>query len=246
MQISNYPTIQSFPWQVSIDAVKDSQRFNSYDDYYQHLLHNLPINSPVTRVKYTNVIQRRFFPDHSLNDTIPIVWKHYQDERILTDLMRLYSLEAEPAVAKFVFEHILSKPPGSSLDKQEIKDFIIETYQEFKVDSYNRLQKICLELGFLGRYDGILVIENVSLPNNAFLILLHDRLAHTPRIVRLTEILEAKWWQYLGLRKVDEIREILHKAEMASLVARFTRVDELEQITTRYKRTEYIRQAMRL
>ena len=246
MQNSNYPSIQNFPWQASIEAIKDSQKFISYDDFYQHLLNNLPINSSETRKKYASVIQRRFFKNRSLDDTVSIVWGYYHDDRILTDIMRVFSLEAEPVVAEFVLHHILTKTPGNSLDQQEIKDFIIETYQNFKIDSYKRLQKICIDLGFLGRYNKALVIESIPQPNNAFLILLHDRLAPTPRIVRLSEVLEANWWKYLGIRKTDEIREILRNSEIAGLVARFTKVDELEQITTRYNRTEYIKQAMRL
>ncbi len=246
MHIPMYPTIQSFPWQASVEAIKDSQGFNTYDDFYDHLLNNLPINSPETRKKYSNVIQRRFFPNRTLEDLAPIVWKRYQDERIMMDIMRVIALEAEPAVAEFVVAHILSKNPGSILDQHSIREFIIDIYGEFKPDSYKRLPKICIDLGFLGRYNKSLVVESIPEPDNAFLIVFHERLAPTPRIVRLNEVFEAEWWQYLGIRRTDEIREILHRAELEGLIARSIKVDELEQVTTRYSSDEYLRQALRL
>ena len=67
-----------------------------------------------------------------------------------------------------------------------------------------------------------------------------------PRIVRLSELLETTWWRLLGLREANQVHQILHQAEMAGLLSRFSRVDELEQMTTRYSRVEYFSRAMRL
>jgi hypothetical protein len=241
-----HPTIQSFPWQASIEAVKASERFSDYADFHAYLLTNLPINSPETRQKYANVIQRRFFPGRTLSALAPLVWQKYQDEPLLADVMRVISLEAEPAVAEFIVSRVISQTPGAVLTSQDVRDFITTTYGAFKVDSFNRLRLICRDLGFLGRYGSDLIVERIPLPENAFLILLHDRLASTPRIVRLNEILDTLWWRYLGLRDPADVREILHRAEAAGLIARYVRVDELEQVTTRYSRDEYLQQALRL
>lgn len=101
-------------------------------------------------------------------------------------------------------------------------------------------------LGFLGRYNGELIVEQIPLPVNALLILLHDRLAPTPRIVRLNEMLEADWWRYLGIKQADNVRYVLRQAEAAGLISRYAAVDELEQVTTRFTRDDYIAQARRL
>jgi hypothetical protein len=101
-------------------------------------------------------------------------------------------------------------------------------------------------LGFVGRYGKDLVIEQIPTPADALLILLHDRLAPTPRIVRVSEILEEKWWRYLGLREAEVVRRVLRQAEAAGLLAQYAIMDELEQVTTRYSRDEYIGKARRL
>ena len=87
------PTLQPFPWNLSIDAVKQSEHFNSFADFYQHLQDNMPINSLESRRKYSNVIQRRFFSDRSLNNLLSLAWKSYHDEGILLDIMRVLALE---------------------------------------------------------------------------------------------------------------------------------------------------------
>jgi hypothetical protein len=84
------------------------------------------------------------------------------------------------------------------------------------------------------------------MPKNSFIFLLHARLAPAPRIVRLNEIAEAVWWRYLGLRGEDQVRDVLREAESAGLIARFAKVDELEQVTTRYSQLQYIHQSLRL
>jgi hypothetical protein len=246
MTSSTYPTLQDFIWADSITLIKATTGFQHYDRFYAYMLDNLPQNSPETRSRYAGLIQRRYFPERSLAGLIPTVWRSYQDEKILTDVMRLTALEGEPVVAQFVLKHILPQPPGTILNLELAKAFIKEIYGEFKLNSYKRLLQSCRDLGWLGRYNGDLLIERIAPPANAFLILLHARLAPTPRIVRFGEIMEANWRLLLGLPDIDTLRHTLRRAEIAGLLARFARVDELEQITTRYSREEYLGQAMRL
>ncbi len=241
-----YPTLQDVIWADSIAVIKASDSFQSYTEYFDYLIESLPQNSPETRRRYAGIIQRRFFPGRSLADLIPTVWRSYHDEAILTDLMRVTALEGEPAVAQFVLKHLLSQTPGSALDLDKAENFISETYGQFKRKSYQRLLQTCRDLGFIGRYNGDLLIERINPPANAFLILLHYRLAPAPRIVRLSEITETEWWQLLGLRQVEDVRRILHAAETAGLISRYSKVDQLEQVTTRYNRNDYLGQAMRL
>ena len=243
---SSYPTLQDFFWADSLAIVKTSERFQSYAEFYTYIVDNLSQNSPETRRRYAGLIQRRFFPGHSLNDLVPTVWRSYHDESILINLMRVTALEGEPAIAQFVLTHILAQTPGSTLIPDIARTFVKEIYGEFKEKSYRRLLQTCRDLGFLGRYNGDLLVEQIQLPADALLILLHYRLAPTPRIVRLSEIVETTWWRLLGLRQVEDIRRILRRAEMAGLLSRYTKVDELEQVTTRYSRDEYLGQAMRL
>ena len=244
--MQKYPTLQNFPWTLSIDAVKDCENFDSYPLFYKSLQENLPINSPQTRLKYANVIQRRLFPNRSLDDIASSVWKAYRDEVMLVEIMRVLVLEAEPLIGNFVIKNILPRTPGSQIDLQVIKDYIIDAYGLLHQDSFRRLSSALKDMGFLGRYDKNIYIQPIQLPANSFLILIHDRLASAPRIVRLSEILEKNWWHYLGLRDELQVRDILRQAEAVGLIARFSKVDELEQVTTRYTRDEFLQKALRL
>ncbi len=241
-----FSTLQDFPLQISIQAVKATADFSSYDDFRRYLLDHLPQNSPVTRERYANLIGHRYFPGLSLDNLLPRVWKAYQDERILVDLMRVAALEAEPVIARFVLDQVWPLTVGLAFDLDLARSFIQEAYGVFKQQSYERLLLAVRHLGFLGRYNGKLVVEEIPPPADAFLILLHDRLAPTPRIVRLSEILDTTWWRFLGLRAAHAVRHILRDAEAAGLVSRYVTVDELEQVTTRFTRDEFIGQAKRL
>ena len=241
-----YSTLQDFPWATSIVAVKASESFEHYDDFYRHMVDTLPQNSPETRRRYAELVQRRFFPDRSLDGLLSIVWRAYHDEQILTDLMRVVALEVEPVIAQFALVHVLSQLPGHVLDPAVVRRFIQETFGEFKQNSYERLLTTCRHLGFVGRYGGDFVVERVTPSPNALLILLHDRLAPTPRIIRLSEILATQWWRFLGVREPDVVRQVLRDAEGASLLSRYMKMDELEQVTTRYSRKEYLERALRL
>jgi len=244
--MQKYPTLQNFPWTLSIQAIKDSEHFDSYAMFYKDLQTNLPINSPQTRVKYSNVIQRRFFPNRSLNDIAPLVWKTYRDDIMLIEIMRVLALENELLIGNFVSQYILPRTPGSQFDLQIIKDYIIDSYGFLQEDTFRRLSIVLKDMGFVGRYDKNLYIQSIQLPANSFLILLHDRLAPAPKIVRFSEIIENNWWRYLGLHDEQQVRDILHQAESIGLIARYSKVDELEQVTTRYTRNEYLQKALRL
>ena len=239
-------TLQDFPLKASIQAVKASADFDSYDQFYRYMLEGLPQNSPQTRQRYAELIGMRYFPGLSLDNLLRYVWSAYRDEPILVDLMRVYALEAEPVIARFVTEKVWPLDVGQNFDSDLARAFIQETYGAFKENSYSRLLLTVRHLGFLGRYNGELVVEQIPLPADALLILLHDRLAPTPRIVRLDEILESDWWRFLGFRQRDDLRQVLRRAEAAGLIARYAAVDELEQVTTRFTRDEYISQAKRL
>jgi hypothetical protein len=239
-------TLQDFPLQASIQAVKVSVDFESYEEFYHYLLEHLPQNSPQTRQRYAELVGRRYFPGLSLDNLLPHVWRAYQDERILVDLMRVYALEAEPVIARFVMDKVWPLSVGQVFDLTAARAFVQETYGTFKKKSYERLLLTVRHLGFLGRYDGELVTEQVPMPADALLILMHDRLAPTPRIVRLNEILKADWWRYLGIKQADDVRHVLRRAEATGLISRYAAVDELEQVTTRFALDEYITQAKRL
>lgn len=251
--------IQSVAWETGLQAVKDSANFESFDAFVQHLRDGIRQNSAMTRQRYANLIVKRLFPDHRLDGINTRAWCAYHDEAILTDLVRVTTLEAEPIIARFVVEQVLTVPPGSVIETATVRDFISATYGSFKEDSYNRLLSTIGHMRFVARSSGKFVTQVLPRPSNGFLILLHSRLAPTPRIVRLADVLAppsllndnahtpvAPFWRLLGMREESDVRAILRDAEAAGLIAKYAVVDQLEQITTRYALDDYLAGAYRL
>jgi hypothetical protein len=239
-------TLQDFPLDAGIQAVKDSLEFTDFDAFYEHLVDSLPQNSPVTRRRYASLVVRWLFPEHHLGGLFPRVWEAYRDEQLLRQLTRVTVLEVEPVVARFVLEVLRPLPPGARFDPIMARDFVTSLYGAYKKNSYDRLLVTTRKLGFIERGGNGWIVSAIPRPSDALLVLLHARLAPVPQIVRVADLLNEPFWQYLGLRQPDEVRAILHDAHAAGLLARYSTVDQLEQITTRYTLDEYLGRALRL
>lgn len=239
-------TLQDFPHEAGIQAIKDSLEFDDYDAFYQHLLHNLPQNSPETRRRYASLVTRWFFPEHKLGGLLPQVWAAYGDEALLHELIRVTTLETEPVIAGFVTNIVYAAPPGQVFDPSTARDYVVSTYGSYKKNSYDRLLVAVRNLGFLARHGNQWLVPWMPIPANGLLILVHARFAPTPRIVRIADLLAAPWWRYLGYSSAADVRATLRHAEGAGLIARYSIVDELEQITTRYSFDDYLAKALRL
>jgi len=239
-------TLQDFPYEAALQAIKDSLKFTDFPALQQHLLDNLPQNSPVTRQRYANLIIRWFFPDHQLGGLLPRVWQAYGDERILRDLTRVTILEIEPVIARFVTDVILLLPSGAVLPANTARDYIVSTYGGYKKNSHSRLLLAARYLGFLDKANRDWIVAADERPATALLLWLHAKMAPTPRIVRLSDLLAMTFWRFLGFREADHVRSVLRDAEAAGLIARYSVVDQLEQLTTRHTLDAFLRSAYRL
>ncbi|MEN4011375.1 MAG: hypothetical protein ROW48_05035 [Bellilinea sp.] len=239
-------TLQSVAWETGLAAVKESIDFPTFEAFRSHLFDNMRQNSEEVRKRYGSLILLRLFPEKSLEGVNPLVWRTYQDEKILEDLARLTTLEAEPVIAQFVLEQILVLTPGSVIENSTVQDFISSEFGSFKRDSYSRLRSALIHMGFVSAVPQGVMVQPIPLPDNAFLIALHSKLAITPRIVRLSDIVDAPFWKLLGIRDEATVRSILRDANAKGLIAKYTIVDQLEQITTRYSFEEYLSKAFRL
>lgn len=239
-------TLQDFPYAAGIQAVKDSLGFSNFDEFYQHLLHTLPQNSTETRKRYASLVTRWFFPNRQLNSLLPRVWLAYHDDNLLKQTARALVLENEPVIARFVTDVVYPITPGEPLPPNASRDYIVATYGAFKENSHKRLLTTALRLDFLTRRGAQWFVAALPPPVDGLLVLIHDRLAPTPRIVRVADLLAAPWWRHLGLRTPDDLRAALRTAHAAGLIARYSVVDDLEQITTRYALDDYLGQALHL
>jgi hypothetical protein len=239
-------TLQSVAWETGLAAIKESIEFPSFEAFRTHLFENMRQNSDEVRKRYASLILLRLFPEKSLQGMNPKIWRAYQDEKILEDIARLTTLEAEPVIAKFVLEQIMVLSPGSIIENSIIQDYISSEFGSFKPDSYNRLRLALIHMGFASTVLNGIMVQPIPLPDNAFLIALHAKLAPTPRIVRLSDILGATFWKLMGIRDDAAVRSILRDANVKGIIAKFVVLDQLDQITTRYSLDDYLEKAVRL
>lgn len=237
---------QRLLWKESIKAVKDSIRFKNFKNFRKHLQEHLPQNSSYVRKRYTSSIIRWFFPDQSLNNLPAKVWHSYKNNQILQDVMRYFYLEKEPIVAEFICEYLIPLEPGTTIQSEYLKDFLIKKYGRVKKDPLNYLSAAIRDLGFTYRNKTTIIVCNLQLPKTSFTILVHYLFASTPQTVSLEEILTHKFWMYLGIRDRNAVKKILKEADTKEIIAKYVVADQLEQITTKYTLDEFLQKRIKL
>jgi hypothetical protein len=235
-------------WNESKVAIKQSVRFKDFDNFHHYLVENLPQNSEYIRKRYATVIIRRFFPERSL-ETIPaLVWKHYKNERYLQEVMRFQFLQSEPIIGEFVITNVLPHPAGSLFDAISTRHFTEAKYagrQNLK-DNARNITTAMRDLGFIYRSNTQATIRQIKAPKTSLLVLTHYLFAKTPRTVTLKEILSHDYWRFLGIDLRQTVRSIFSEADERDLIAKYSTVDELEQITTKYSLQEFLEKKLQL
>ena len=237
---------QRLLWKESIKAVKDSIRFRNFKNFRKHLQQHLPQNSSYVRKRYTSSIIRWFFPDQSLNNLPVKVWHSYKNNQILQDVMRYFYLEKEPIVAEFICEYLIPLEPGTTMQSEYFKDFLMKKYGIVKKDPLHYLNAAIRDLGFIYRNKTRTIVCNLQLPKTSFTILVHYLFASTPQTVSLQEILTHNFWMYLGIKNQSEVKKILKEADTKEIIAKYVIADQLEQITTKYTLDEFLQKRIKL
>ncbi len=238
---------QRLLWEESIWAIKESIRFTHFQNFRSHIKQNLPQNSQYVRKRYTSSILYWFFPDRSL-DTLPaLVWKAYHDDCILKDIMRYLYLDREKIVANFVLEYILPLTPGAVVDAPYFEDYLRKEYGVVKKDPKNFLRCAIRDLGFIEKNTRQnAIVQALSLPKTAILILIHYLFAQRPQTVSVKNILAHNFWKLLGIRKIEDVKKILREADAKGLISKYIIADQLEQITTKFTLKEFLDRKMKL
>lgn len=237
---------QRLLWEESIQAVKESGRFSSFDSFRSFLEESLPQSSSYTRIRYTRSIVRWFFSDKRLDNLSCLVWRNYRDESILKDIMRYEYLSKEPVIAEFILEYLMPLELGTKMPADYFKNFIVKKYREPKKDPINFLSSACRDLGFIKRNRNISVTQGIPDPKTAFLILLHYIFAPTQRTVTLKEIVGHPFWLLLGIRNQEKVKLILKEADANGLIVKYIIADQLEQVTTKYTIKDFLENKIRL
>jgi len=242
-----FPNMTSEPcWKESIQAIKDSLRFNSFNSFRKHLIDTLPQNSYKTRERNFSYIKKRFFPNQSLDQLTVKVWKYYKNEGLLKNIMRFQFLYKERLVSKFVEEELSVFEPGSTFSKNVFERFVNRVYKTTKPKAVARISHILCKLGFISRKGKKYSVLSKPLPKLSLVILVHNIFAPTPQTVSIKEILSNSFWKYLGIRTNSQVRQILKEAAANGLIAKYITADQLEQITTKYGSDEFLQRKLKL
>jgi hypothetical protein len=233
-------------WNESIQAVKLSTEFSDFKSFRRELEQTLHYNSSYVRMRNTNSIIRWFFPSHSLDNLLTMTWTFYRNEGILKEFMRYQYLTIEPAVAEFVTQNILPMQPRELVTSDYLRDFLLKKYGVVRADPFESLRGACRDMGFIYSENKKLVICQIPTPKTSFLVLTHYLLAPSPRTLTIKEVLSNLFWQYLGIRKADDVRNILKEADANGFITKYIVADQLEQFTTRYSFDEFVQRRIQL
>lgn len=130
-------------------AVKASVECETLEQLQQLLLTKLGQNSIATRRRYAQSIARWFFTD-GIDGLLRRVWVAYQDEAILTDLLRWAFLEQELLMGACVAEALFPLENGIAVPASYFDKFLEGFLREASPEKTRERLKINLKkLGFL-------------------------------------------------------------------------------------------------
>jgi hypothetical protein len=230
----------------TINAVKLSLQFSDFKAFRKELEDIIHFNSErVRKIRASNIL-KWFFPSHSLSSLPCLVWSAYNDEVLLREILRYQFLISQPVAAKFVTSCILPLAPGNSINNNLFKQFLAKQYNDVKPYLINNLRIDCKSLGFLTDESKVLCVAEIAPPKTAFLIITHFLFSLEKSTIRLSDIFQNPYWQFLGIREKKTVRSILHKADSEGQLTKYIIADQLEQITTRFSFDEFLQNSFRL
>jgi hypothetical protein len=238
--------LQDILWQESLLAVHVSLDCQTVAELNDRLQEKLPQNSAVTRRRNTSTILRRFFPTDDVDQLPRRVLRAYDEETLLTAVMRVMFLEAEPLVGELVAEHLHKLPAGSLLPR----DFFTRYTQAALGKKETHVSYRCCTAARV--LDWTIVEKSKSyvaqqIPHEtAALLIFHHRYAPTPRVIDMKLLLAEPTWKYLGFSHEDAVRQFMRKLEQRGLVSRYATVDRLEHVTTKYPLASLLERKVRL
>ena len=237
--------LQDILWNESIQAVKISVECVSRDELAKRLREEFAQNSATTRARHTTTVLSRYFPTPNIDQLPRRLLRSYQDDTLLADAMAVLLPISEPVIGRLIIERLHPLVPGS-----EVPVKLFTSYgQEVDLHNAGKIATRCSTAarvsGWIARCGGKSHRLYRAVNPTAALLILHELYAQTPRIVELQRILTEPVWQYLGFEEAEQVRAFCRLMEQKQLIARYARVDRLDQITTRYTVNELMeRKAM--
>jgi len=214
----------------------------------EYLLKHLGQNSVETRRRYAQSLLRWFFND-GLDGLLHRVWLVYQDEAILSDLLRWSFLEQEEIMGATVAQALFPLENGIAIPATYFDKFLSNHLGDEPPEKTRQKLKINLKkLGFLERAKGKPDRLTPVVPQKtSFLILLHHLFAaKSVRTVELRHLFANSFWKFLGYKSEDAVRNVLREADAAGVIGKYVVADQLEQVTTCFTLAELMERKVRL
>lgn len=227
-------TISDLHFPEAILAVKESIACGDLVELKARLVSRLGQNSQETRLRYARFLIRWFFAD-GLNGIARKTWTAYQDEKILTDILRYLYLAHEAVMGACVAECLFPVELGMRVPASLFDRFLTSHYGGKQTKkTTQRLKSNLMRLGVLERNPGEedrLVALNPA--KTSLLLLTHYIFASAePRTIELRNLLANPFWKYIGLKREDEVRAVFREADAAGYIGKYVVADQLEQVTT--------------
>jgi hypothetical protein len=242
----NPKNLQDILWDESVRAVQISVECDTKAELIARLHSELPQNSLLTRRRNASTIISRFFPKEGLDQLSSRVYRYYRDDELLEAVMSVLLPIREVVIGQLIAERIHPMPPGSEIPVNFFSKYGEEVDKENGKKIASRCSAAARTLGWVSRQGKKFYKLHKPVNSTAALIMLHSVYAPTPRIVELSQVFSEPVWKYAGFSDPGHLRSFCKELEHKKLISRYTLVDRLEQITTRYSLTELLEKRMRV
>lgn len=226
--------LQDLYWPENVAAAKLTEQVSSAGevrDYIRDRAFQQP--SWETRDRYALYFLKWFVPGTSMDDPVPACWRAFHDSVALEHVMRWQFITSNPLIAEFVDGPLSHIEPGEQVNSA-VDSFLTERLESVPEKSRTRLRAALTKVGLLmserGNY--YRVIPEVS--PKAVALLVAYLFAPEPQAVSTEMLLADSWWKRLGIVSEAALREKLRETADEGLFARVSRMDTLDQLTTRY------------
>jgi hypothetical protein len=241
-------TIQDLLLEEGRMAVKLSVGVETTDALQELLINHFKQNSRETRTRYAQSVLKWFFGD-AFNGLARRVWLAYEDDAILTDVLRYLYLSQEPVMGRCISEALLPLETGLTIPASYFDRFLQQFFAGTPPEkTKDRLKMNLKRLGFLERAKGKpdrLVAVNPQ--KTSLVILLHYLFAaNAIKTVELCGVFANPFWKYLGYKSEDNVRAVFREADHLGFLGKYVVADQLEQITTCFTFDELLLRRMRL
>jgi hypothetical protein len=215
-------------------AVKLSLGCESVKELASRLEEILPQNSTATRRRNVNIIISRFFPSNELDQFPRRVLLAHGDDSLLEAVMRVLFLEAELVVGKLIAERLWPLPAGTDLPKDFFVQYAQEIFGRKEANASYRCRTSARVLGWIHVEKNSCFVAHQAPDETTALLIFHHHYAPTPGVIDVRRLLTEPTWKYMAFSSEDAVRAFMRKLERRGLISRYSVVDGLEQVTTRY------------